>query len=81
MAAAFYGFCVKGRTTYYLGGLEPDFERYSPGTLLVGHAIEHAVVSDAAHAFDFLRGREAYKRGWGATEQPLYSWTSDGRAA
>jgi CelD/BcsL family acetyltransferase involved in cellulose biosynthesis/glycosyltransferase involved in cell wall biosynthesis len=75
VAAATYGFCTKGRSVYYLGGFDPDFSRYSPGTQLVGHAIERAVTEDHAHTFDFLRGREDYKRAWGATEQPLYRWS------
>jgi CelD/BcsL family acetyltransferase involved in cellulose biosynthesis len=74
-AAAFYGFSAKGRSLYYLSGFDPAFERYSPGSLIVAHAIERAVTEDHAHTFDFLRGREAYKRAWGATEQPLYRWS------
>jgi CelD/BcsL family acetyltransferase involved in cellulose biosynthesis len=73
-AAAFYGFAAKGRTAYYLGGFDPTYERYSPGTMLIAHAVERAVTVDHDHTFDFLRGREAYKLGWGATEQPLYRW-------
>jgi CelD/BcsL family acetyltransferase involved in cellulose biosynthesis len=74
VAAAFYGFSAKGRSVYYLGGFDPEFSRYSPGTLLVAHAIGRAVTDDHAHTFDFLRGRETYKLAWGGTEQPLYGW-------
>jgi CelD/BcsL family acetyltransferase involved in cellulose biosynthesis len=75
VAAAFYGFSVKNRSAYYLGGFDPAFSRYSPGTLIVAHAIERAVTDDHAHTFDFLRGREAYKRAWGGTEETLYRWS------
>jgi CelD/BcsL family acetyltransferase involved in cellulose biosynthesis len=75
LAAAFYGFSAKGRSLYYLSGFDPAFERYSPGSLVVSHAIERAVTQDHAHTFDFLRGREAYKSAWGATEYPLYHWS------
>lgn len=71
-AAAFYGFQTRRRTVYYLGGFEPRFERYSPGTLVVAHALERAVVEDSAAAFDFLRGAEAYKYAWGAADQEVY---------
>ncbi len=56
---------------YYLGGFDPDYAALSPGALLVGHAIE-AAVREGAVAFDFLRGREAYKRRWGARDTPTY---------
>jgi CelD/BcsL family acetyltransferase involved in cellulose biosynthesis len=56
---------------YYLGGFDPAYCALSPGTLLVGHAIEEAV-REGANEFDFLRGREAYKYLWGATDRPTY---------
>ncbi|HEY0584168.1 MAG TPA: GNAT family N-acetyltransferase, partial [Chloroflexota bacterium] len=55
-AAAFYGFHAHGRTVYYLGGFEPALRRYSPGTLVVWHALQQALTTDRATAFDFLRG-------------------------
>ncbi|HWI57515.1 MAG TPA: GNAT family N-acetyltransferase [Bacillota bacterium] len=63
--ASFYGFGNGQRTFYYLGGFEPELSPYSPGALLIGHAIEEAIREGAAE-FDFLRGREAYKYMWGA---------------
>jgi CelD/BcsL family acetyltransferase involved in cellulose biosynthesis/glycosyltransferase involved in cell wall biosynthesis len=71
-AAAFYGYHAAGQTIYYLGGFEPSFARFSPGKLVVAHAIEHAITHDHAAAFDFLRGAEPYKYAWGAIDQPLY---------
>lgn len=56
---------------YYLGGFDPAYSSLSPGTLLVGHAIEEAV-REGAEEFDFLRGREAYKYLWGAKDRPTY---------
>jgi CelD/BcsL family acetyltransferase involved in cellulose biosynthesis len=58
------------RWFYYLGGFDPDAAALSPGTLLVGHAIEQAQAEGAA-VFDFLRGDEPYKQRWGATNQPM----------
>jgi CelD/BcsL family acetyltransferase involved in cellulose biosynthesis/glycosyltransferase involved in cell wall biosynthesis len=71
-ASAFYGFHANGRTLYYLSGFDPAFERYSPGTLVVAHALERALLDDRAQAFDFLRGAEAYKYAWGAEDELLY---------
>ena len=58
------------RCYYYLGGFEPSRQALSPGTLLVGHAIEQAM-EEGAQAFDFLRGGEPYKYRWGAVDQPM----------
>ena len=73
-AAVFYGFATPDRWVYYLGGFAPDFERYSPGTLVVGHAVEQAIEA-GARAFDFLRGGEPYKYAWGAVDERLYAHT------
>lgn len=69
LAAAWYGFAANGRTYYYLGGFDPRFERFSVGTVIVGHALEHAL-AEGATELDFLRGREAYKYAWGAVDRP-----------
>jgi CelD/BcsL family acetyltransferase involved in cellulose biosynthesis len=72
MGAVFYGFQAGDRCVYYLGGFAPHLDRFSPGTLVVGHAIERAL-AEGASAFDFLRGAEAYKYAWGAHDEPLLS--------
>jgi len=69
--AAFYGFRQGDRTYYYLSGFDPDFRQYSPGALLVAHAITEAI-RERAKEFDFLRGREDYKYRWGAVDQIIY---------
>ena len=66
------GYHAAGRTIFYLSGFDPAFARYSPGKLVVAHAIEQAITRDAARAFDFLRGAEAYKYAWGAVDEPLF---------
>ncbi len=53
----------------YLSGFDPAQERISPGMLLIGQALDHAVAAGFAH-IDFLRGRERYKSFWGAQESP-----------
>jgi hypothetical protein len=69
--AAHYGFLSHRRGYYYLGGFDPRWRHVSPGVLLVGHAIESAL-AEGAVAFDFLRGREAYKYAWGAQDRVTY---------
>lgn len=71
VVAILYGFACRKRTYYYLGGFEPEVRHFSPGMLLVGHAIEEAV-REGSREFDFLRGREAYKYDWGAQDRPTY---------
>jgi CelD/BcsL family acetyltransferase involved in cellulose biosynthesis len=69
--AAFYGFADThhgGRTYAYLSAFDPRFEDFSPGTLVIAHAIEEAM-REGAGSFDFLRGREFYKYLWGATDR------------
>jgi CelD/BcsL family acetyltransferase involved in cellulose biosynthesis len=68
-AAVSYGFHVRGRSYFYIGGFDPTFARYSPGSLLLWHVIRSAA-DEGAREFDFLRGSETYKRRWGARERP-----------
>lgn len=71
-AAAFYGLCDRHASYAYLGGIDPAFERESPGTLAIARAIQRAATRGAA-LFNLLRGQEAYKYDWGARDAPL-SW-------
>jgi CelD/BcsL family acetyltransferase involved in cellulose biosynthesis len=64
----YYGFLHAGRAFAYLHGFDPAYEFESPGTILIGHAIEEAI-REGAREFHFLRGREVYKYGWGATDR------------
>jgi CelD/BcsL family acetyltransferase involved in cellulose biosynthesis len=70
-AAVLYGFSSHGRTYYYLSGFDPKFASVSPGTLIIGHAIEQAVREGCTH-FDFLRGAERYKYLWGAKDTQTF---------
>jgi CelD/BcsL family acetyltransferase involved in cellulose biosynthesis len=73
--AVVYGFARSGTMHYYLGGFDPAWQRFSPGSLLIRHAITFA--RDGGDTwFDFLRGGEPYKYRWGATDRPQYRiWT------
>src|SRR5215208_3043415 len=68
LAGAYYGFHWRERAYAYLGGFDPAFAYHSPGTVLIGHAIEEAL-REGASEFHFLRGREAYKYEWGASDR------------
>ena len=78
MIASLYGFHHGRCTYYYLSGFDPEFRLYSPGTILVAHAIREAI-REGDVSFDFLRGREDYKYRWGARDRPIYrkqvTWT------
>ena len=69
VVGAYYGLHHGPRAYAYLGGFDPDFSFESPGTVLVGRAIEAARQGGAAE-FHFLRGQEGYKYEWGAADRP-----------
>jgi CelD/BcsL family acetyltransferase involved in cellulose biosynthesis len=66
--AVLYAFRHGARVSYYLSGFDPAYAKYGLGTLLVAHAIEHAI-GEGAREFDFLRGNEAYKYQWKPIER------------
>ena len=68
LAATYYGFLDRGRAYVYLTGFDPTFSFESPGTLLLGHAINEAWRM-GAREFHFLRGAEKYKYTWGAVDR------------
>lgn len=61
--AAHYGFKKDRRFYCYLGGYDPEFEKFSPGKLLLAEAIYEAI-GEGDVEFDFLRGSEEYKYVW-----------------
>ncbi|CDX22618.1 Glycosyl transferase, group 1 [Mesorhizobium sp. ORS 3324] len=71
VVGAYYGFHHRGRAYAYLGGFDPAYAEESPGAILIGRAIAEAA-REGAREFDFLRGRESYKYGWGAVDR----WTA-----
>ncbi|HET6568092.1 MAG TPA: GNAT family N-acetyltransferase [Rhodothermales bacterium] len=71
IVAVYYGMSAKRRAYYYLGGFDPALEKFSPGTQIVAHALCEAA-REGCTAFDFLRGREAYKHAWGAADRPTF---------
>lgn len=73
--AAFYGFETGGRLFYYQFGIDPEWEPWSPGTVLMHKVIEEAF-SKGLREFDFLRGAESYKDDWANGKRTLYSLKS-----
>lgn len=71
VVGAYYGFHHRDRAYAYLGGFDPAYAEESPGAILIGKAIVEAA-REGAREFDFLRGRESYKYGWGAVDR----WTA-----
>ena len=68
VAGVYYGLRNGRIAMAYLGGFDPTFAFESPGTLLIGAALEDAEAT-GAQLFSFLRGREGYKYGWGAVDR------------
>ncbi len=69
VAAVVYGFARGGRASAYAGGFDPALGRASPGKLLNEWCIEDSI-AEGASTYDFLRGDEEYKAGWGAVPRP-----------
>jgi CelD/BcsL family acetyltransferase involved in cellulose biosynthesis len=69
--AALYAFKTASTTFYYLSGFNPEFSKLSPGTLIIGHAIQEAIHERCA-TFNFLRGQENYKYSWGSRDAPCF---------
>ncbi|MFI5258676.1 MAG: GNAT family N-acetyltransferase [Candidatus Limnocylindrales bacterium] len=60
-----------GETLYfYNAGVDPEARELSPGVVLVARSIEMALRAGRSR-FDFLRGDEPYKYGWGAQDVPI----------
>jgi len=68
IAGIYYGFGDGRRSYAYLGGFDPSFASFSPGTVLLGAAISEGI-TEGAKEFHFLRGGEPYKYGWGAQDR------------
>lgn len=55
---------------HYQSAFDPDYGKYSPGTVIVALAIKDAV-EDRAVEFDFLHDNESYKYLWARQEREL----------
>jgi CelD/BcsL family acetyltransferase involved in cellulose biosynthesis len=69
--SAFYGFKCDRTTFFYLSGFDSEFASYSVGSVILEFSV-HQAIAERCSAFNFLRGREAYKYKWGAHDTPCY---------
>jgi CelD/BcsL family acetyltransferase involved in cellulose biosynthesis len=60
-------FCLEqaGSVSLYNSGFDPDARAMSPGVVLIARTIEDAIAR-GFRRYDFLRGEEPYKYGFGA---------------
>jgi CelD/BcsL family acetyltransferase involved in cellulose biosynthesis len=60
IAAMLYAYRFRNRIFLVQAGFNPAYARWSPGDVLLGHAIEHAI-GEGCEIVDFLRGEHDYK--------------------
>jgi CelD/BcsL family acetyltransferase involved in cellulose biosynthesis len=75
-----YGYLWRDVFAYYQTGWEPEWAAANLGTVLVSQAIRLAG-SAGTRVFDFLRGAEAYKYRFGATDRVDETWLVPSGAA
>jgi CelD/BcsL family acetyltransferase involved in cellulose biosynthesis len=62
------GFFYRNRYLYYIPGFNPEYSRFSPGTVMHAKIIEDSL-SRGMKEVDFLRGGESHKYKYGALER------------
>lgn len=82
---AAYGFHYRDKLYYYHITFDPDWGKWSPGTVLLKLWLEEAR-KEGAREFDFLKGDESYKSDWKTGERAeyrlqIFNRTAAGRAA
>lgn len=66
--AAWYGWSLGGRYSYYLAGFDPDWAKHRVGHVLLCHTIKEAI-SEGASEYDMLLGDEDYKSRFATAER------------
>ena len=61
--AVIYCISFQGVSSYYISGIDPDYGKYSLGTILMANSIKQAI-ADGDTTYDMLKGGEAYKDRW-----------------
>jgi CelD/BcsL family acetyltransferase involved in cellulose biosynthesis len=61
--AMLYCYRYRDRMYYFQGGFDPDMSKLRPGLVLMGHAIEQAIL-EGARVYDMLRGEYEFKTQW-----------------
>ncbi|MGH2796415.1 MAG: GNAT family N-acetyltransferase [Thermoleophilaceae bacterium] len=70
--AAWYGWCLGGRYSYYQAGFSPRWGRFSVGFVLLAHTMRMAV-DEGVEEYDLLRGAEAYKARFATAERRVHT--------
>jgi CelD/BcsL family acetyltransferase involved in cellulose biosynthesis len=70
--AVSYGFNYGSKFNYYLHGVDPNYQRYSVGNLLVVKLLKQSI-EEGLTEFDFLRGDESYKYRWTSLTRKNYN--------
>lgn len=68
--ASLYVFKYRNVHFQYQSAFDPDYGKYSPGTVVLALAIKDAI-EDGADEFDFLHDNEPYKYHWARQEREL----------
>ncbi len=71
--AVAYGFVFAGRYSYYQSGMNPEWEHFSPGKVLISEIIKNEFDKGISE-FDFLGGENKYKTFWTAEKRQLISF-------
>jgi CelD/BcsL family acetyltransferase involved in cellulose biosynthesis len=72
VAAMYYGFQWSGVAWFYLGGFNPHFAAFSPGSQMLREVLRMCI-EEGVSVFDFLSGQEHYKYRWGAVDRPFFT--------
>ncbi len=62
--AAQFWFVAHGKASIFKLAYDDAWRRYSPGTILTAHLMEHVIDVDRVSEIDFLTGNDAYKQEW-----------------
>ena len=63
-AAAQFWFVANGKASIFKLAYDENWKRYSPGSILIRHLMEHVIDTDRVEEIDFLTGNDAYKGDW-----------------
>ncbi len=72
--ASHFGFLFQGRYYYYTPTFDPEFNRFSPGKLLLANLLRSSF-QRGLKEFDLLRGAEKYKFSWAGKAVELHGLT------
>jgi len=70
--AAAYNFVFAGRVYSYQKGIDPAWERFGPGTVLLYELVQEAF-AQGLKEYNFLQGAETYKSEWTSRWRNLYT--------